>query len=219
MASAPILASTISIGVGAAWGAVRSGDDRIVVVYFGDGATEEGAFHEAMNFAGLKRLPVIFVCENNLYSVHSAMNVRQPPRSIASIGAAHGVAAAQGDGNDIRAVHELARQAVQRARAAEGPTLLEFITYRWVEHCGPNGDLELGYRSEIEMAEWKAQDPIDMAWKLLGSAHAENRLDEARIRQEIILEIEEAFAYAKASPFPSMGELTNHVFPAPIVAS
>ncbi len=160
MGSAPILASTISVGVGAAWGALQNGDGRVVVVYFGDGATEEGMFHEAMNFAGLKRLPLIFVCENNLYSVHSAMEVRQPPRSITAIGAAHHIAAAQGDGNDIRAVYELAEQAVSRARTGAGPTLLEFMTYRWMEHCGPHGDTDLGYRLASELDAWKAKDPL-----------------------------------------------------------
>lgn len=213
MGSAPILASTISVGVGAAWGAVLRAESRVVVVYFGDGATEEGTFHEAMNFASLKRLPVIFVCENNLYSVHSALAVRQPPRSIAAMGSAHGVPAAQGDGNDIRVVYQLAQQAIRRARGGEGPTLLEFMTYRWMEHCGPNEDTELGYRSALELAEWKARDPIVMARELALSAGLGSALEEDVEREGIAREIEEAVSYARTSPFPSPSELSAHVFP------
>ena len=141
LGSAPILASTISVGVGAAWASKRRDDGRIVVIYFGDGATEEGAFHEAMNFAGVNRLPVVFVCENNLYSVHSALSVRQPAhRTVKEIGPVHGVEALAGDGNDIDTVWQLAEYGVHRARNEMQPVLLEFFTYRWKEHCGPKED-------------------------------------------------------------------------------
>lgn len=214
MGSAPILASTISVGVGAAWGAKMNGEDRVVVIYFGDGATEEGTFHEAMNFAGTYKLPVIFVCENNLYSVHSSFDVRQPEgRAIKDIASAHGVTGAAADGNDADAVSQLAEEAVARARSNDGPTLLEFNTYRWMEHCGPNDDVALGYRSQEEVDLWKLKDPIP--------AYEARLLDEGlitdawkdQIRGEIDLEIEAAFQFALNSPFPAMGELGTYVFP------
>ncbi len=109
MGSAPILASTISVGVGAAWGRRRLGHNSVTAIYFGDGAVEEGTFHEAANFAAVERLPVVFVCENNLYSVHTPLALRQPPtRTIVDLARGHGLAAAGGDGNDVETVWRLA---------------------------------------------------------------------------------------------------------------
>jgi TPP-dependent pyruvate/acetoin dehydrogenase alpha subunit len=214
MGSAPILASTISVGVGAAWAAAMDGDDRVVIVYFGDGATEEGTFHEAVNFAGVRRLPVIFVCENNLYSVHSALDIRQPPRSIASLGLAHGVAALQGDGNDVDIVQELAREAIERARSGAGATLIELATYRWKEHCGPGDDTDLGYRTQAELVDWKRRDPIATYAERLRRDAALDLAEEKAIQTELEREIEDAFQFAKTSPFPAVSELLSHVYPA-----
>ena len=213
MGSAPILASTISVGVGAAWGISMAGEDRVVVVYFGDGATEEGTFHEAMNFAGLRRLPVIFVCENNLYSVHSTLGVRQPARPISALGPAHGVAALAGFGNDVDGVYRLAEEAVDRARAGGGPTLIELATYRWMEHCGPNDDIVLNYRTADELASWKLRDPVATYATSLGRDGVMSAAEQAVLHQEIVSEVEDAFAFAKASPFPETSELMTHVFP------
>jgi pyruvate dehydrogenase E1 component alpha subunit len=198
LGSAPILGSTISVGVGAAWAAKRRGEDRIVVIYFGDGATEEGTFHEAMNFAGVNRLPVLFVCENNLYSVHSALD---------------GVEAISGDGNDIDVVWEAAEYAVDRLRYASNPILLEFFTYRWREHCGPADDLALGYRSKEELEEWQARCPIAAYSKRLMSEGILQRELEECMTTEIVREISSAFEFARASPFPAPEEMMRFVFP------
>ena len=163
MGSAPILASTISVGVGAAWAAKLDGRDEVSAIFFGDGATEEGTFHEAMNFAAVEKLPVIFVCENNLYSVHSDLGVRQPPRAVAALGPAHGVPAARVDGNDADALWALGAAAMERATSGQGPSLIEGMTYRWREHCGPNEDIGLGYRSQAEFDAWAAHDPVVIA--------------------------------------------------------
>jgi TPP-dependent pyruvate/acetoin dehydrogenase alpha subunit len=214
MGSAPILASTISVGVGAAWAAKRRGEDRVVVIYFGDGATEEGAFHEAMNFAGVNRLPVVFVCENNLYSVHSALNVRQPPhRTVKDIGPVHGVEALAGNGNDIDAVWQMAEYAIDRARNEITPVLLEFFTYRWKEHCGPGDDLGLGYRSQAEFEHWRNHCPIDFYRKVLASEQILETTLETRMKSEIAQEIDSAFKFAKASAFPPKEEMMRFVFP------
>ena len=213
MGAAPILSSTISVGVGAAWGALLEDRKRVVVVYFGDGATEEGNFHEAMNFAGVKRLPVIFVCENNLYSVHSALDVRQPDRPIADLGKAHGVAALKGDGNDVEVVSRLAAEAIGRARNGGGATIVELMTYRFLEHCGPNTDSNLKYRTDAEVAEWKSRDPVSTFRRRLTGEGIWDDARDAELRARISAEIEEAVDFAKSSPFPEAGELYEHVYP------
>jgi TPP-dependent pyruvate/acetoin dehydrogenase alpha subunit len=214
LGSAPILASTISVGVGAAWAAQRRAEDRIVVIYFGDGATEEGAFHEAMNFAGIHRLPVVFVCENNLYSVHSPLKVRQPPhRTVKDIGHVHGVEALAGDGNDLDVVWDMARYAVESARAGVNPVLLEFFTYRWQEHCGPNEDLNLGYRDRAEFEFWRARCPITTYRQRLQEERILGTELDDRMRREIMSEIEAAFTFAAESPFPPKEDLMQFVFP------
>lgn len=213
MGSAPILASTISVGVGAAWQAMRKGEQKVCVIYFGDGATEEGAFHEALNFAGVNKVPVIFVCENNLYSVHSALGVRQPPRPISDLAQVHGLIGLNGDGNDADEVWRLAGIAVDAARSGAGASLIELSTYRWREHVGPADDLPLGYRSAEEMKAWMERDPIaQLTKRLIG----DGQLDEAAVSQigrKIDLEVEEAFEFARQSAFPEQGELEQFVYP------
>ncbi len=213
MGSAPILASTISVGVGAAWAARMDGRDQVVVVYFGDGATEEGTFHEALNFAGTYKLGVVFVCENNLYSVHSALDIRQPDRPIHALAAVHGMIGLHGDGNDADVAWTLGGEAVRRARSGEGPSIVEFATYRWREHCGPNGDLELKYRSEAEFAEWQVRDPVrTYRERLIGEGLLCAAAD-AAMTAEIEAEMAEAVAFAKASPFPEPEALARFVYP------
>ncbi len=213
MGSAPILASTISVGVGSAWTAKRRGHDKVIVIYFGDGATEEGAFHEAANFAGVNKLPVVFVCENNLYSVHTPLEIRQPNRKISELAGMHGVRGLIGDGNDVDAVWRLAEVAIQDARNGNGPSLIELATYRWKEHCGPNEDQNLGYRSDEEMAEWVEKCPLARYEKILVE---ENQLSEAIITKfhlEIAQEIDEAFDFAKSSAYPKPEMLSRFVYP------
>ncbi len=214
MGSAPILASTISVGVGAAWAARMDGADRVVVVYFGDGATEQGVFHESMNFAGTNRLPVVFVCENNLYSVHSALDIRQPAgREIHELGAAHGVHGVVGDGNDVEIVHTLAKEAVEGARDGGGPSIIELLTYRWMEHCGPGDDTGLGYRDAGELAEWRARDPVACYRRRLLEMQILSQAVHDDYSAEIDSEIEQAVAFAKNSPFPEPDALDHFVYP------
>ncbi|MEQ9560280.1 MAG: thiamine pyrophosphate-dependent dehydrogenase E1 component subunit alpha [Rhodospirillales bacterium] len=213
VASAPILAGTVPIAVGAAWAIKERGLDQISVVFFGDGATEEGSFHESMNYASVHGLPVVFVCENNLYSVHSGMAVRQPKsRSVADIGAGSAVPAVTVDGNDVFAVWRHAGEAIERARGGGGPTLLEFMTYRWLEHCGPLGDDDLGYRPAAEVAAWRERCPLVHAEKALGESGLTDDL-RAAMEAEISKEIDDAFAFAKASPFPDAATFDAFTYP------
>ena len=213
MGSAPILASTISVGVGAAWAAKLDGRDEVSAIFFGDGATEEGTFHEAMNFAAVERLPVIFVCENNLYSVHSDLGVRQPPRAVAALGPAHGVPAARVDGNDADALWALGATAMERALAGDGPSLIEGMTYRWREHCGPNEDTALGYRSQEEFDAWSAHDPLVVASARMLADGVVTKTGIEAMEAEIANETDAAFDRAVQAPFPEPTELTTHIFP------
>lgn len=216
MGSAPILASTISVGVGATWGRRRLGRPCVTAIYFGDGATEEGTFYEALNFAAVEKLPVIFVCENNLYSVHAAMDVRQPSnRTLTDFARGNGVFALSGDGNDVEEVWRLGGEAVARARAGDGPAFLELFTYRQREHVGPNPDLDLNYRSVEEFESWVKRDPVPTYRARLESEGTLDAAAYARMQAEIAAEVEDAVRFAKDSPFPPPELLGQHVYPEP----
>ena len=213
LGSAPIVGSTIPIAVGVAFGAVLRKERRAVVAFFGEGATEEGAFHEALNFAALKQLPVLFVCENNLYSVYSPMAVRQPAaRSICRLAEAHGVAAFAGDGNDALAVRERADAALGRIRSGGGPALLEFSTYRWREHCGPNYDNHIGYRTEDEFLRWQALCPLERLRKRGIDAGALDEAEVGRWSDEVDAEFAAALQFAKQSEFPAPETMLDSVY-------
>lgn len=213
MGSTPIVGSSLPVAVGTAFGSWLKNEDRVTAVFFGEGATEEGSFSESINFAALKRLPVVFVCENNLYSVYSPMEVRQPEvRSRIAIAQAHGVVTGEGDGNNVIDVHRLAQEAVSRARRGEGPTFLEFATYRWREHCGPNFDNDIGYRTEAEFEQWRERCPIASLQKMLLSAGVLSEQDLLSAQTTFRHEIDAAFEAARASRFPDGDELMRGVY-------
>lgn len=213
LGSTPIVASTVPIGVGAAFGSVLSGAPRVTAIFFGEAAVEEGVFHESLNFAALKKLPVVFVCENNLYSVYSPMSVRQPAgREVFALASGHGIESAQGDGNDVVEVHRLAASAVRMAEDHAGPVFLEFKTYRWREHCGPNYDNQLGYRTEAEFEDWQRKCPIKLLEAQLVGRGLLNPEERKRMTRTIEEEIEDAVAFAKNSPFPGVGRAMDHVY-------
>ena len=211
--SSAIVASSIPVGVGLALSVQLLGTDQLSCIFLGDAAVEEGAFYESANFAAVKKLPVLFVCENNLYSVYSPLHVRQPPgRKIHEMVRAIGIAAGDGDGNDVEAVYRQTVDAVSSIRGGQGPKFLEFYTYRWREHCGPNYDNDIGYRSEAEFLRWKASDPIARYEKHLTQA---SRLTVAGIeamQRDIEAEVNAAFEFADASPFPAKEEAFAHLY-------
>jgi pyruvate dehydrogenase E1 component alpha subunit len=213
MGTTPIVGSSLPVAVGTAFGAWLQNENRVTAVYFGEGATEEGVFFESLNFAALKQLPVVFVCENNLYSVYSPMEVRQPEtRNRVEMARANGLEAYTADGNNVIAVHRLASQAVSRARSGQGPTFLEFQTYRWREHCGPNFDNDIGYRTEAEFQEWRKQCPIESFQRTLMSEGIVSEKDIQSAHQSFRKEIDAAFKIAQSAEFPDEGELTSGVY-------
>ncbi len=212
LGATPIVGGTVPVAVGAAWAARLKGEKKVGVAFFGDGCFEEGVIHESMNFAALYKLPVLFVCENNNFSVYTPLRERQPARPIHVVAQAHGCGAWHSDGNDVEAVYALAREAVHRARAGEGPQFLELDTYRWREHCGPNFDDELNYRSADEIAAGKASDPVSrMRAKLLQEGHMTQSGFES-MTQQIMREIDEAFEFALSSPTPTYRDGAGKIY-------
>lgn len=207
----PLVAATIPLAVGAALSAKLRRTGQVAVAFFGDGATDEGHFHESLNLAALYRLPVLFVCENNFYSTHLTMKERRAKDNIVESADLHGLSGERVDGNDVMAVRGAADQAVQRARAGEGPTLLECRTYRWRGHVGPADDLEVGEGRRRELDEWRQRDPIARCRKRLraqGLSPEQFESLEAAVRDEI----EEAVSFARRSPAPDESELLHHVY-------
>jgi pyruvate dehydrogenase E1 component alpha subunit len=209
----PIVGSTIPIGVGAALGKRMMEDAGVSVVFFGDGAAETGVFHESINFAATLQLPVLFVCENNLYSVNTPLWQRQPPgRTIAQLAAGHSLKASQHDGQAVEGVLAAAEQALAGVRGGGGPALLEFMTYRWAEHCGPLGDLHLGYRGQEEFDAWLARCPVALHRAALTRDGLLDEVREADMNSRIEKEIDAAVAHAKASPFPPRAALAEGIY-------
>jgi pyruvate dehydrogenase E1 component alpha subunit len=209
MGTVPLVGATIPIAVGAAFAYKLRGDGRVAVAFFGDGATEEGHFHESLNLASLYRLPVLFVCENNFYSTHMPLAERRPKDNIVQSADLHGMPGVRLDGNDAMAVHEAAQDAVKRAREGEGPTLLECRTYRWRGHVGPAWDLDVGDRRRQELEEWLPRDPIP---RLRSRLPGDFRSSVDLLEQEIRADIDAAVAFAQDSPAPDPSELAQHVY-------
>jgi TPP-dependent pyruvate/acetoin dehydrogenase alpha subunit len=197
MGTSAIVAGTVSHAVGAALAFRIQGTSSVVAVSFGDGAVEEGAFHESLNFAALRALPIVFVCENNFYATNTHIRDRQAQTDIFRRAKGYGLPGVLIDGNDVAAVYRAASEAVERARGGKGPTLLECRTYRIFEHCGINSDHELGYRTAEEIEAWKAKGPLEQGKRLVTQEEI------ARMAAEIEARIDEAFAFARSSPFPS----------------
>jgi TPP-dependent pyruvate/acetoin dehydrogenase alpha subunit len=211
LGTVPLVAATIPLAVGAGLASKLRGDRRVSVSFFGDGATEEGHFHESLNLAGLYRLPVIFVCENNFYSSHMHLRERRAEDNIYKSAEAHGIPGLRLDGNDVVEVFEGASEAVRRARHGEGPTLMECRTFRWRGHVGPAWDMDVGVKRRDEIKSWMAKDPVRAARQQLmdlGVAREEFERTEQTIRTEV----EAAVEFSRQSPYPEPGELLDHVF-------
>ncbi|MBI1918313.1 MAG: thiamine pyrophosphate-dependent dehydrogenase E1 component subunit alpha [Planctomycetes bacterium] len=205
MGMSAVVGTTIANAAGYAYALKFRREPAIIASFFGDGATEEGVFAETLNFAVLKRLPILFVCENNQYAIHTHQSRRQGTPAICQRARAFGMPAEQVDG-DLTGLIQRAREVVAEVRAGGGPAFLEVMTYRWREHVGPGFDYHLGFRDEGEAAPWIVADPVA---RLAAELRPTER---ARIESEVAEEIADAFAFAEASPFPAAAELTLDVF-------
>jgi len=203
----PIVGSTVPIAVGAALSNSMRKQSGVVVIFFGDGAMETGVLHESMNFASLRHLPVIFVCENNYYSVYSPIEVRQPPcTSYCQMAASNGIKTALVSDNDVETISKATSEAIDSIRNGKGPFFLEIETYRFREHCGPNYDDDLGYRPQSEISDWCEKDSI---------TRIKDEIPEDLIvkwKSEINSEIDKAFQFAESGGFLNSDELENKVY-------
>jgi pyruvate dehydrogenase E1 component alpha subunit len=209
LASTAIVGNSIPVGVGMALSQQVALATDITCVFLGDGAAEEGAFYESANFAAVRKLPVLFACENNLYSVYSPLSKRQPAgRSLAQLARAIGLVAETIDGNDIEAVYAATSAAATALRAGGGPRFIEMTTYRWLEHCGPFDDDHLNYRPPGELDDWKTRDPIRAEFARANVSDAWL----AQTERDIAARIERAFEKALAAPFPAVDTAQSGIY-------
>ena len=213
IAASAILGQTMAVAVGTALAFSMDGRDQVAASFFGDGTVEEGIFHETLNFAVMRRAPVLFVCENNGFSTHTRLAVRQPATvSIHARAASYGMPGRLVDGNDVFAVHDAARAAVARLRRGDGPFFLECTTYRWREHVGPLWDYDKGYRTKAEVDSWVARCPIRRASDRLVGDGACTPAAIAAMERASQAEVDEAVVAARAASFPAVEDLTTGTY-------
>jgi TPP-dependent pyruvate/acetoin dehydrogenase alpha subunit len=200
----------ILIAAGAGLSAKLRGTDQVAVSFFGDGGSNNGAFHEGLNLAAVWDVPVIFVCENNLYATEMPFSQATKNTNVASRAAAYGMPGVQVDGNNVLDVFKAAGEAVERARNGKGPTLIECLTYRWFGHH--EGDPGVAYRSKEEISSWKQRDPIQ---RLIQDATNRNTASEADFQQmdaEVEAEIQDAAEFALAGSLEVEATALEHVY-------
>jgi len=212
LGSTSIVGGTIPVAVGTAFSSKLKKQDTITVVFFGDGAVEEGVFHESLNFATLKHLPILFVCINDSFSVYTHISKRQPPRNIFSLAKAHGMQAYKCDGNNVLEVYKISKSAIKTIRKQTGPVFIEFSTYRWLEHCGPCYDNNLKYRSETEFNFWIERCPLKHLKETMLKKNIITNNQIKNLTETITNEINEAVSFAKSSTFPDKNTLDKYVY-------
>jgi TPP-dependent pyruvate/acetoin dehydrogenase alpha subunit len=210
MGTSGIVGPTILQATGAGYSFSLLKTDRVAVVFFGDGAVNNGAFHEGINLATIWKLPVLFVCENNMYATEVPFAYASGNPDVGNRGPAYGLPSLIVDGNDVLAVYAAAGEAVRRARAGEGPTLIECKTYRTRAHS--EGMRDAGYRTQEEVEAWKARDPIDTyrAYLLEHKLAAEDDMQE--IESDVQAIVEHAAEFAQNSPWPDPATATNYIY-------
>ncbi len=212
MGSSALVGGTIPLAVGSALSFSIEKKPLVSIAFFGDGGSEEGLFYESMNFAALKKLPVIFAIENNQYATYSHQKSRQATTDIYKRGDSFGIPSAQVDGNDVETVYHTAKEAIERGRKGQGPTVIEFQTYRWRDHVGPSTDIEVGYRTQAELDGWMEKCPIQrLETKLLAQGLLTPR-ERDEIEAKIKTEIAEAFAFARESRYPNPSEIYTDIY-------
>jgi TPP-dependent pyruvate/acetoin dehydrogenase alpha subunit len=213
--SVPIVAGTVALAVGAAMAATMQGTGDVAVAYFGDGAVEEGVVHESLNLARIQKAPVLFVVENNLFSSHMHISLRQPLASTARFAVAHDIPFELVDGNDVVAVRRASERLVSRARAGEGPGFLEAVTFRWYGHVDWREDIDVGVnRSTADLHQWRLRDPIARLSAALRGAGLWSDNEHAALAHEIGAVIDASWARAMQDPYPNSDTLLSRVYAA-----
>jgi TPP-dependent pyruvate/acetoin dehydrogenase alpha subunit len=215
MGAAPIVAGTISLALGAALAAKIREEERVSVAFFGDGASTEGVLYESINFAALKRLPILFVCENNLYSTHMPIRECRPNDRIYTIGKPYGIFTIRVNGNDVLKNYEVAKKTVELCRNGKGPAFIECMTYRLRGHVGPDDNIQGAHtdiRSIEEVQKWKQKDPINKFERYLLRNNILSKEDIKRISEKVEIEVTSAHSFAKSSPDPEEKDIGRYVF-------
>jgi len=210
-----IVGSGIPVAVGAALGSRMMGTDRVCLCFFGDGAANEGAFHEGLNLAAIWKLPAIFLCENNLYAATTPAALTIAVKDIATRAQAYEMPGVIADGQDAVAVFAAVSEAVKRARAGLGPSLIEAKTYRYLEHAVGLAIARGAYRSDEEIAQWKKRDPIVIHRSALISHLVAAEQEVIEIEAQVRAEVDAAVEYARQSPFPEPAEAFEHLYSNP----
>jgi len=213
IAAVPIVGSTIPIAVGASWGLELQKKNTLVCVFFGDGATEEGVFQESLNFASLHNLKILFICENNFYSVYTNIYTRRDKSfSLKKFVESHGINYFRGDGNNVQDVYDKTQKAISYIKSNNKAALINFDTFRWLEHCGPNWDDHLNYRNKNELEKWMKKDPIK---RIKSNLLKREKFDQDyfnKINKKINHEIVNTFKHAENSNFPSLRDLETNIY-------
>jgi TPP-dependent pyruvate/acetoin dehydrogenase alpha subunit len=210
MGASAVVGTTVPVAAGHAWAyqqdAKKTGHQRVVAAVFGDGCTEEGCFYETINFAALKKLPMIFICENNRLAIHTPVEKRWATERICERIETYGIPTYKIDDGDIFTLRDTMIKAIADARAGNGPSFIECATYRWLEHVGPRDDHEDEYRDGEEYQRWKDNDQIKRLAGMLDD------LTLARIQQEVTQAIRQSEEFAEKSPYPAAEELYTNVY-------
>jgi TPP-dependent pyruvate/acetoin dehydrogenase alpha subunit len=206
LGASAVVGTTIPLAVGFALAFKRTRSDRVVVAFFGDGATEEGVFTESLNFAALHKLPILFVCENNFYAIHTPVTRRWATQRLCERVETYGIPARCIEDGDVLKLRAEASAAIAALRCGDGPAFIECRTYRWLEHVGPNEDFDAGYRASAEREPWLQSDQLIKIGTLIA---ADRR---SAINEDVETEIADAIAFAETSPFPETSALYTNVF-------
>ena len=213
VAAVPIVGSTIPIGVGRAWANKLNKKNNIVVIFFGDGATEEGIFFESLDFSILQNLRILFICENNNYSVYTHIKKRQNiNRKIYKVANSLGLKSYKIHTHDIHDVYEKTKKAIKEMRKKPGPVFFEINTFRDIEHCGPNQDDYLNYRCAKDINFWRKKDQLYNSEKYILKNDLIKTKELNKIKNKIFNEIDRAFAFAKKSPYPKKKDLHKNIY-------
>ncbi len=212
LGSSSIVAGCLGIGIGPAFRSKIMNEDNVSVIFHGDCVPEEGIWHESLNFAAVKKLPVVYVCENNLYAASASLAERRVSDNIHEVAKAHGLHVDVVDGNDVFAVHKTALEAVDRARNGEGPQFIETRTYRWLGHVGPRDDIDVGLRNADELAFWKQRCPIANLERKLVNDGIMTRDEVASMEEKAQETVDAAEDKAIAASKPMPETLLHHVY-------